>query len=191
MHILAGEYKGRKLLSPPTGGPTRPMTGRVKKSLFDTLAPHLPEAVVVDLYCGTGTAGLEALSRGASHCFFAERDRRVLSRLRRNIETLGVAARSTIWSGDLTRRLAKRLADLDTKIDLALVDPPYADARRWSWETITAQIFAPLARQLSDDGLVVLRTPRKVHAPETLGPLAIHRRREYGDMALVFLAGGS
>ena len=191
MHILAGEYKGRKLLSPPARGPTRPMTGRVKKSLFDTLAPHLAGAVVADLYCGTGTGGLEALSRGAKHCFFAERDRQVLARLRRNIDALGLERRCTIWRGDLTRRLAARLAEMDPEIDVALVDPPYADARRWSWETVATQIFTPLAGRLSPDGVVVLRVPAKLQTPETVGPLEIRRRKAYGDMALVFLAGGS
>ena len=85
MRILAGEYKGRKLLPPPGRAQTRPITGSVKKSLFDMLGVRLVDAIVVDLYCGTGTIGLEALSRGAARCYFAERDRAVLERLRRNI----------------------------------------------------------------------------------------------------------
>ena len=65
MYILAGKYKGRKLLPPPPGSVTRPVTGLVKKSLFGMLGVRVEDAVVVDLFCGTGTMGLEALSQGA------------------------------------------------------------------------------------------------------------------------------
>ena len=70
MRILAGRFKGRNLLPPSGGGQTRPITGRARKSLFDILAPHLQGALVLDLYCGTGTMGLEALSRGAAEVVF-------------------------------------------------------------------------------------------------------------------------
>ena len=86
MRILSGMYKGHRLLSPPPGRATQPVTGRVKKSLFVMLGGRLEGAAVVDLYCGTCSMGLEALSRGARACWFAERDRRTVARLRRNIE---------------------------------------------------------------------------------------------------------
>ena len=187
MRILAGAHKGRKLSSPPAGGRTRPITGSAKKSLFDTVGRRLDGAVVVDLYCGTGTQGLEALSRGARRCYFAERDRGALLRLRRNIEMLAVGERCTIWPGDVTRRLRHRLARTAGPVDVAFVDPPYADARRWSWERVGGRIFSPLADRLSGGGLVVLRLPAKVDVPEVMGSLAVLRRKVYGDMALVFL----
>ena len=93
MRILAGSLKGREVLPPP-GMNTRPITSMVKKSLFDTLAPYLQDAVVADLYCGTGTMGIEAISRGAKQCYFADRDSGALSRLRKNIQTLGLDERS-------------------------------------------------------------------------------------------------
>ena len=186
MRIIAGQHKGRRLLSPPPGATTRPITGLAKKSLFDTLAGRLDGAAVADLYCGTGTQGLEAISRGARTCRFAERDRRVLARLRRNIEMLGEGERCTVWSGDVPRRLAGWLAGLDAPLDIALVDPPYAVARQWSWAEAGEKIFAPLADHLSDDGIVVLRAPAKIHVPDAIGTLACIRRKVYGDMALVF-----
>ena len=93
MHLHAGRFKGRVLLGPPAGSSTRPITGLAKKSLFDTLADWMPEAVAVDLYCGTGSMGLEALSRGARRVAFGEMDRRVLERLRRNIDAIGRSRR--------------------------------------------------------------------------------------------------
>jgi 16S rRNA (guanine966-N2)-methyltransferase len=192
MRILAGEFKGRTLLSPPTALTTRPITAAAKKSLFDILAPRLVDAAVVDLYCGTGTMGLEALSRGAGRCVFADRDRRVLELLRRNIQTLGVQDRCTIWSGDIPHHLAGWLGQLAGPVDVAFVDPPYADARSWSWPEATASIFDPLAAHLAADGLVVLRVPANLAVPDRLGALAVRRTKRYGDMAvhLFGTAGG-
>jgi len=187
MRILAGEYKGRKLLSPPGRAQTRPITGSVKKSLFDMLGGRLIDAVVVDLYCGTGTIGLEALSRGAARCYFAERDRAVLERLRRNIDAVGAGDRSVVWTGDAARGLAGRLAGVDGAVDLAFVDPPYAVARQWSWDQVGRSVFGPLAEHLADDGLVVLRLPGDVELPAKIKGLEIVRKRKYGDMALALL----
>ena len=178
------------MLSPPGRSPTRPITGIAKKSLFDTLGARVAEATVVDLYCGTGTLGLEALSRGARRCFFAERDRGALVRLRRNIEALGAGERCVVWRGDVTAGLRARLVGVDDAVDIAFVDPPYADARRWSWEAASQAIFDPLCERLSAEGLVVLRLAGKVHLPDPVGALCIRRRKDYGDMALVFLGAG-
>jgi 16S rRNA (guanine966-N2)-methyltransferase len=187
MWILAGKYKGRKLLSPPPGSSARPITGRVKKSLFDMLGGRVVGAAVVDLYCGTGSLGLEALSRGARRCAFAERDRRVLARLRRNIEAVGAAEACTVWEGDVTRGLLRRLGEVGEAVDVAFVDPPYAAARRWSWPAAAGKIFAPLAEHLAEDGVVALRLPREVAVPEALGCLVTRRRKRYGEMVLALL----
>ncbi|MDP6636425.1 MAG: RsmD family RNA methyltransferase [Phycisphaerae bacterium] len=187
MRILAGKYKGRVLLPPPQKAQTRPITGRAKKSLFDTLGPYLDGAVVLDLYSGTGTMGIEALSRGAACCIFAEKDRNVVARLRRNIEDCGVGDVSTVWCGDIPLTLRPRLAGLDRGPDVAFVDPPYVDTRHWNWSKAEANIFAPLANKLADDGLVVLRTPKGVELPESLAGLTEFRTKTYGGMIVTLL----
>jgi len=190
VRILAGRFKGHKLLSPPSRAATRPITGRAKKSLFDTLAPRLGGAAVLDLYCGTGTMGLEALSRGAKACWFADRDGRVLARLQRNIEALGASEPCTVWRGDVAARLARWLEGIDGALDLAFVDPPYALARRWRWPAAEVKIFGPLAAKLADDGLVVLRAPAGLALPERIAELSRVRTRKYGGMAVALLAKG-
>lgn len=195
MHIEAGIYKGRALLSPPAGSVTRPITGRAKKSLFDTLADWMPGAVVADLYCGTGSMGLEALSRGARLVAFGEKDRRVLARLRRNIESLGVADACRVWPGDVTRGLAARLDELGEPIDAAFVDPPYAAVRQWDWAAAERMVLAPLADRLAADGVVVLRMPGDADLPEgaesvkqiALAKLTCKRVKTFGDMVLSIL----
>ncbi len=187
IRILAGEFKGRKLLAPPTKAVTRPITSAARKSLFDMLASRLEDATVLDLFCGTGTLGIEALSRGARACRFAESDRAVVSRLRRNLRDLGLADRSGVWSGDVLRRLGPQLGTLERGVDLAFVDPPYAALRRWDWLKVERRLFAPLAGALSADGLVVLRAPDDAELPERLGGLEVRRRREYGQMVVALM----
>ena len=187
MQIMAGQFKGRKLLPPKGSKTTRPITGLARKSLFGILAPWLDDAVVLDLFAGTGTIGLEALSRGAAVCCFAERDGGALERLRRNIETVGASAQSVIWAGDVYAGLDKRLVRLGRAVDVAFVDPPYAQSAAWLWPEAVKRLFAPIADVLAPDGLVVLRTGGSAILPETIGPLAPRRVKHYGDMHLTFL----
>jgi 16S rRNA (guanine966-N2)-methyltransferase len=187
MNIMAGRYKSRVLLSPPGEG-TRPITGQVKKSLFGMLGEDLSNMVVLDLYCGTGTLGLESLSRGATHAYFAERNAAVVELLRRNVATLGVEGQATVWNGDVMAGLTGWLAEVAAPVDVAFVDPPYAAVREWSWDEAIEHIFRPLAGKLDADGTVVLRFGAGTQVPAELGPLKIARTRQYGDMGLVLLS---
>lgn len=186
MYIEAGEMKGRKLLAPPGEAMTRPITGRVRKSVFGIIQDWLPEAVVLDLYCGTGTLGLEAISRGAELCFFAERDRRVVERLQRNIRTCRVDDRAEIWVGDVEKQLPTWLGQVTRPVDLAFLDPPFPHAQRWNWAKKQRTMFEPLADALAHDGLVILRVPDDVDPPGALGPLVCKRVEEYGNMKVLF-----
>jgi 16S rRNA (guanine966-N2)-methyltransferase len=187
VRIIAGQFKGRKLLS-PRGLNTRPITSKVKTALFNILGQAVEAAVVVDVFAGTGSIGLEALSRGASRCYFAERDHAALERLRRNIESLGLADRCKIWPGDVLRTLRRKLEAAPERLDLAFVDPPYRLPAGWRWEEATDKLFAPLGRALAAGGTVVLRCKRNTVVPAALGPLCVRRRRDYGKMSLIFLS---
>jgi len=188
MRIIAGEYKGRKLLPPPRGSDTRPITGLVKKSLFSMLEGRLGDAVAADLYCGTGTLGLEALSRGARLVYFAERDRAVIARLKRNIESVGAAGRAIIWPGTIEAGLAGRLAGIESPLDIVFVDPPYAQVRQWSWEQAAASIFAPLAAAMAPAGILALRADDKTAIPDSLAGLVKVRVKRYGNMVVAMFA---
>lgn len=126
LRLVAGRHRGRKLAA-PDGLTTRPTAERVRQALFDMLW-HAPwagraaveDAAVLDAFAGTGALGLEALSRGAAHAVFIEPDRAALAVLRRNIETLGEAARSRIIVGDATRP-----PPASAPCGLILLDPPY------------------------------------------------------------------
>src|SRR4051795_11956036 len=103
MRIIAGQFRSRVILPPEDDSTTRPITDRVKQSLFDVVTPLLDDAHVYDCFAGTGSMGLESLSRGARHAIFFETDRSALQRLKKNIATLGVEKASTVIAGDIFR----------------------------------------------------------------------------------------
>lgn len=189
MRIIAGEYRHRKLL-PPEGQTTRPITDRVKLALFNMLQGRFEGAMVADLFSGTGSLGLETLSRGAAYCWFAERDRDALDRLRQNIEALGCVDRVTIWTGDIEQSLSSWLAQLPGRLDMVFLDPPYALTEEWfigdHRAGAASAIAQPLAEALAEEAVVVLRAARSLEVPDVFGPLALAGRRCYGTMALNF-----
>src|SRR6266576_6207130 len=101
MRIIGGQFRSRLILGPEDDRTTRPITDRVKQSLFDIVTPLLEGAIVYDCFAGTGSMGLESLSRGAKQAFFFESDRSALGRLKKNIRSLGVEDNSTIVASDL------------------------------------------------------------------------------------------
>ncbi|MGB7159359.1 MAG: 16S rRNA (guanine(966)-N(2))-methyltransferase RsmD [Tepidisphaeraceae bacterium] len=184
MRIIAGEFRGRRLL-PPEGDTTRPITDRVKQSLFDILTPLIPDAIVYDCFAGTGSMGLECLSRGAAQSTFFEADRSAAKRLEKNIATLGVGERSKVVQGDLFKWFdAGSDADKNAGADLIFLDPPY----RFLVEKPQAlQRLAERAasHHLALEGIVILRRDAKDRIE--LPALERYDLREYGSMAIEFL----
>ncbi len=184
MRIIAGKHRGRTLLSPEDDLTTRPITDRVKENLFNRLHSLgvLGYGRVVDLFCGTGSMGLEAISRGADHCLFIDMDRGAIERLDGNIETLGLADDQfeVMLGSALLPAWTHRIAD--GSLTLALLDPPYAMTQD------LAPFYALLQTILSKlepGGVAVFRTPKEITAddqPGYDGPARI----VYGNMALHF-----
>lgn len=127
--MIAGIAKGRRLRTPP-GLVTRPMTGRAREALFSAIFPLLPGADILDLYAGTGSLGLEALSRGSATAVFVERDRSALRALRANVEAVDLGGR--VVANDVDRFLADHVTEADGdglgRYDLVFVDPPYRNS---------------------------------------------------------------
>ncbi len=120
MRVVSGELGGRKLVS-PEGTSTRPTTDRVREAVFNALgsAGVIDGAIVADLFAGTGAVGIEAISRGAAHCTFVERDRNALRALEENVETLDLGDRSRIMRSDAIQ------AAITLDVDIVFADPPY------------------------------------------------------------------
>lgn len=122
MRIVAGEWRGRKLVA-PKGEATRPTADRTRETLFSMLASRLGSfegLAVADLFAGSGALGLEALSRGAASCLFVEQEEAALKAIRTNVATLGARDRSEVRGGSVLA-----LGPARTPLDLLLLDPPY------------------------------------------------------------------
>jgi 16S rRNA (guanine966-N2)-methyltransferase len=172
MRIIAGAAKGRRLVSPP-GGATRPLTGRAKEAVFSSLGPRVVDADVVDLYAGTGSIGLEALSRGAHRVVFVEKSRPALDALRRNVAAVDLG-------GDIVAEdVATFLARSPDVFDLAFVDPPYALPL-----ASLATILERLVPLLTDSATVVVHRRYGGETPALPSGLVQTDRRRYGDAEL-------
>lgn len=160
------------------------MTDRVKQSVFDILHPLLPGARVYDVFCGTGSFGLESLSRGADHAVFFERHKPTLALLRRNIQTLAVEARCTLESGDVFALMRRPSA---LRASVVFLDPPYRYVRDLPDEL--RRLAADLAtHHLAADGIVVFR--HDIADALSLEPLATFDRRDYGGMTVELMRVG-
>ena len=174
MRVVAGELRGRRIVA-PVGTSTRPTTDKVREATFNALGSRdvVAGAQVVDLYAGSGAIGIEALSRGADHCTFVERDRDALRALRSNLDALGLNDRSRIVGGDV---LAVAAA---VDADLVFADPPYDFA---AWDRLLDSVRAPF---------VVAESGTELHAPAgSPGGLphgfTITRSKRYGRTWVTF-----
>lgn len=175
MRIIAGAAKGRPLRA-PKGPKTRPMMDRAKEAIFSMLGPAVEDAAVLDLFAGSGSLGLEALSRGARSALFVEWRRDAVRVLRSNIEAVGLG-------GEIVPdKVESYLEGGQGRFDIAFVDPPY-DLALPSVETVLGR----LVRWLSDGATVVVH--RRSGSGEVSGPpgLSVVDRRRYGDAEITRL----
>jgi 16S rRNA (guanine(966)-N(2))-methyltransferase RsmD len=187
MRILAGDSRGRSFKSVPKSLPVKPISSRIKKSVFDILRPWLGGARVLDLYAGTGSVGLEALSRGAESCFFVDRDKRCLAVIDENLKALGVAGRGRTSFGDVLQDLSwiPYRAGVTT-FDLVYLGPPYRDEEDRPLAYSTASLARVVEAGLPGPGaLIVLQhhVKEEVAAPEGWERF---RREKYGDTFVDF-----
>jgi 16S rRNA (guanine(966)-N(2))-methyltransferase RsmD len=157
MRIIAGEFRSRRLHTPPDDSITRPIPDRVKESLFGLLRGHCEGANVFDGFAGTGALGLEVVSRGAASCVGIEQERSIAAILSRNVEMLGVKDRYEVVVGDALGPGA--LARAPRPLTLAFLDPPYPLIEQpVGYRRVMAQM-EKLIELLTPDGFAVLRTP--------------------------------
>lgn len=183
MQIVSGKYRHRILESSP-GETTRPITARVKVALFDRLQPDLQEARVADIFAGTGTIGLEALSRGAASVVFVENDRQAFERLRRNVAALRAEQETICWQADASKcSFRPKGGERFLPYDVVFFDPPYLYTSRISAGTMLYRSLERLARHdiTSPGALLVFRCASKTRfeVPAVWQP---DRRLDYSSM---------
>ena len=190
MRIIAGRWRSRRVLR-PTSSVTRPVPDRIREAIFDMLGSHydtpglLPALHVADVFAGSGSMGLEALSRGAASCCFFERDRGALATLRKNLDALQVGPEGSIVSGNAW---TQAVASPDGHpFELVFLDPPYVDSEDASGSGAVAQYLKRLYRIEGDKPLVVLHHRSSVrYAPEPGDEWSILNQRAFGSGSVTF-----
>ena len=175
MRVIAGAARSIQLVAPRDRA-TRPITDRVKETLFGILAGRVLDARVLDLYAGSGALGIEALSRGARHATFVEQGRDALAAIRTNLQRTRLEAAASVRGHDVLRYLD---GAAEEPFDLVLIDPPYADDA----------LLAPLERlerHLAPAATIVVKHFWRTSVPE-VHALQRWRDRRFGETGLTFL----
>ena len=183
MRIIGGSHRGRKLVEWEESA-IRPMRDFVRSALFNILADFVPGAAFLDLYAGTGSVGLEALSRGARSCTFVDASAVVCSIVRRNLDALDLLSVGEVFEGD-SLRMIEELARRGRRFDVVFIGPPY-------FRELVPETLAALGdgRALAEDPVVVGEIHRTEEAGEAYGALRLVDARRYGDNRLLFFRTG-
>ena len=175
--VIAGSARGVRLAAPGPG--TRPLTDRVKQTLFGILEPELEGAAVLDLFAGSGAGGIEALSRGAASAVFVEKDGGAARVIGENLRRTKLDALGRVARRDAVAWLAEAARHPD-RWDVVLVDPPYAAT------DALVRVLEAVGAVVRDRGVVVAKHFWRDAPPARIGLLASERERRFGETALTF-----
>lgn len=187
MRITGGTLRGRTLKT-PTDRSVRPTSDKVRQALFNILGERVVDARVLDLFAGSGSLGLEALSRAAAHATFVEKDHRALKVIHENVEVLGVAERATLRRLDFVAR-PERLRDPAGSFDVVFLDPPYRMSEEIEPDSKLGRLLEAIWREdiAAADALVVLEHRKRAKIFGDWRHFQISDVRSYGDTSLTFL----
>ena len=177
MRVIGGEFRSRRLQSMP-GMDVRPTPDKIREALFDIIAPEIegPEGegiVFVDAYAGTGAVGIEALSRGARHVIFIEKDRAAVQLIRGNLASLGAEPRARVMHGNAALLLG------GIEADIVFIDPPYPKEREYRAALEALEARPPRLA-------IVQHSTRRFQLANDYGALQRTRIAKYGENTLSF-----
>ena len=180
MRVIAGTAKGRVLFAPKGIG-TRPILSMIKESLFNIWQEQVKSARFLDLFAGSGSIGIEALSREAKEVVFVEKNRSAVSIIRKNLALCQFQTGWSVYQDDVFQRL-KKLSKDGQKFDIVYIDPPFT----------VKGIFQPVMNALSDSsvlsdqGIAAIRTRREMELPDVIGSLKKFRLKSYDISSIHF-----
>ncbi len=192
MRIIAGN-RARTQLIGPKDLKTRPITDRVKEALFNIIQFQIEGARVVDLFCGTGSLGLEAASRGAESVLMVDNDTDAIKRLKQNIHKCGFQKtvkplQCDIFSHGIPGMDSNHLKE---DVDIVFIDPPYPLTRDTSLDSKLGGMLLRIGDQIGKNTIIMLRHEKKTKLLERYGILKLVDQRKYGDMVLTFMEQSS
>lgn len=181
MRVISGIAKGTILYS-LDGNTTRPTLDRVKEALFNIIQNNIYNAYVLDLFAGSGSLGIEALSRGANKAIFCDKSNNAIEIIKKNIEKTHIENKSQLIKQNYKKAL--QMLEGKYKFDLIFIDPPYAD--NIAVDAVSEIIEKDL---LSEDGIIILETDDEERELKNLDNIDInvYDLRKYGRVKLIFL----
>ena len=190
MRVIAGAFRGRRLIAPKNNRSVRPTSDRVKESVFSIIREQVIDANFLDLCAGTGSIGIEALSRGAKHVTFLERDSRCIQIIEQNLRTCGLVPGPQTRHYLLRRDAVKGISYLqkqDAAFEIIYFDPPYGIDLESIPELYTT-CLALLAENslLRTDGTLLVEHAKRFVVPDRVGNLTQIRQAAYGDTVVSF-----
>ena len=194
MRVIAGTFRGRRLTAPKGNRLVRPTTDRVKESVFSILREQVVDANFLDLCAGTGSMGIEALSRGAKHVTFLERDPRCIAIIEQNLSVCGLTAEPYARYDLLRRDILKGIAYLhkrETVFEIVYFDPPYGvglgDSSRDGTGLYTASLtMLAETALLETSGILLVEHAKQIVLPDAVESLSRSRQTHYGDTVVSF-----
>ena len=178
IRVIAGLARGRKLRMVP-GSSTRPIGDRVKQALFNILGSNIIEDSFLDLFAGTGSVGIEALSRGAAFCLFLDLDRKAIKTIHENVSHCKFTARAEVLQRDAFAYIE---GPQQRTFDIVFVAPPqYHDL----WIK-TLKLLDEKHEWINPDGLVIVQIDPSEYKPQDLQVLTLYDQRKYGNTLLLF-----
>ena len=187
MRIIAGTHRGRKIFSVPKEKFVKPISARIRQSFFDIVRPRVPGAVMLDLYAGVGTVGLEALSRGAAKVVFVEKEGLCVKTIERNLEHLGFSEKGKVLKADVLSGLKWLEHFSDYKgYDLIFMGPPYRTSENLplAYSVRTLELLAEAG--IADPAAVIAVQHHKKEEVAAPAGLEHTRREKYGDTYVDF-----
>jgi 16S rRNA (guanine966-N2)-methyltransferase len=175
MRVTGGRLRGRRL-APFKGLEIRPTSDRVREAIFDILGHHLTGETVLDLFAGTGSLGIEALSRGASWALFIDHSPKAIDLITKNLRLCGLETEGVVLKKDLLKGFPRRHPLLEGKVDLVFVDPPYRK-----------NMILPVLEELCGLGILgssaalVAQSEQREVLPACVGSLEVVKSKIYGD----------
>jgi 16S rRNA (guanine966-N2)-methyltransferase len=179
MRIIAGQYKGRKLTG-VKGMKIRPTLDRIRESLFSILSQKTENALVLDLFAGTGALGLEALSRGAAQSFFIDKSKEAIKIINKNIELLNIKDRTEVLLHDASH-IGFPKVFFKNRFDLIFMDPPYNKG-------LIANMLGnvDLLNIMGDDSIIIAEHSIRENDFEKIAGFDLYDKRTYGETLISF-----
>ena len=186
MRIISGSLKGRKLgfISQKD---VKPLTDRIKESLFQIIHGYVPDSSVLDLYAGCGSFGIEALSRGAERAVFVDNDPDALRCIRNNLSRTGLEKRSTVRDTDVFSGIRTEGRE-NSMFRVVFFDPPFANAENGTFFSEFNKHAGSVQTVLENNGLLIVRIPTSVKGSFAPAFLTLLRKKKYGRSTLLFFA---